>query len=41
MKPEIFWRSYPRAQEFADIVKKYNPNNKVDSVQARRLHITQ
>jgi FAD/FMN-containing dehydrogenase len=41
MKPDIFWRSYPRAQEFADIVKKYNPDNKVDSVQARRLHITQ
>jgi len=41
MKPEIFWRSYARAQAFADIVKKYNPGFKLDSVQARRLHITQ
>lgn len=41
MKPEIFWRSYPRATEFLDIVKRYNPNFKMDSLQARRLHITQ
>jgi hypothetical protein len=41
MKPEIFWRSYPRAKEFVDIIKKYNPKFKVDSLQARRLNITQ
>lgn len=41
MKPEIFWRSYSRAQEFVDTVKKYNPGFKLTSLQARRLHITQ
>jgi decaprenylphospho-beta-D-ribofuranose 2-oxidase len=41
MKPEIFWRSYPQANEFVNIVKKYNPNFKLDSLQARRLHLTQ
>lgn len=41
MKPEIFWRSYPRAHEFVNIIKKYNPHFKLDSLQARRLHITQ
>ena len=41
MKPEIFWRSYPKASEFVNIVKKYNPNFKLASVQARRLNITQ
>ena len=41
MKPEIFWRSYPMAQKFLAIVKKYNPTYKINSVQATRLNITQ
>jgi decaprenylphospho-beta-D-ribofuranose 2-oxidase len=41
MKAEIFWRSYPNAQSFLDVVKKYNPAFKIKSVQARRLHLTQ
>jgi len=41
MKPEIFWRSYPRAKQFVDIVKKYNPGFKLASLQARRLNIIQ
>lgn len=41
MKPEIFWRSYPKANEFAAIVKKYNPLYKLASIQARRLNIIQ
>lgn len=41
MKPGIFWKSYPRAKEFKSIVEKYNPGFRLDSVQARRLHITQ
>ena len=41
MKPEIFWHSYPHAQEFLNIIKRYNPAFKWDSLQARRLHITQ
>lgn len=41
MKADIFWKSYPAAQQFLDIVKKYNPGFKINSLQARRLHITQ
>lgn len=41
MKPEIFWRSYANAGAFLDIVKKYNPHFKMNSLQARRLNITQ
>ncbi|HEX2532823.1 MAG TPA: FAD-binding oxidoreductase [Chitinophagaceae bacterium] len=41
MKPEIFWRSYPNAQRFLDIVKKWNPQFKINSIQAHRLNITQ
>lgn len=40
MKPEIFWRGYPTAQKFHDIVKKYNPKYKINSIQAIRLNIT-
>ncbi|MBA2745543.1 MAG: FAD-binding oxidoreductase [Flavisolibacter sp.] len=40
MQPEIFWRSYERAEEFKQIVKKYNPDFKINSIQARRLNIT-
>ncbi|HEU4472164.1 MAG TPA: FAD-binding oxidoreductase [Flavisolibacter sp.] len=41
MKPEIFWRSYPNAGKFLDIIKKYNPRFKIKSTQASRLNITQ
>ena len=41
MNSDIFWRSYPNANRFLDIVRKYNPGFKMNSVQARRLHITQ
>lgn len=41
MKAEVFWDSYPRAEEFAGIVKKYNPDFRINSMQALRLHITQ
>ena len=40
MKAEIFWRSYENAEEFKNIVKKYNPDFKFNSIQARRLNIT-
>ena len=40
MKPEIFWKGYPTAQQFVDIVRKYNPKFSINSVQARRLNIT-
>lgn len=41
MHPDIFWRSYENAPKFLDIVKKYNPRFKINSIQARRLNITQ
>lgn len=41
MKPEIFWRGYPTAQKFADAVRRYNPQFRFNSIQARRLKITQ
>lgn len=40
MKPHVFWEGYPHAQAFAAVVKKYNPLLKLNSIQARRLHIT-
>ena len=41
MNPDIFWKSYSNAGRFLDIVKKYNPHFQINSVQARRLNITQ
>ncbi len=40
MKSEIFWNGYSNAPKFLDIVKKYNPNFKFNSIQANRLNIT-
>jgi len=40
MKSEIFWNGYSNAHEFLDIVRKYNPNFKFNSIQAERLSIT-
>lgn len=39
MKPELFWQGYPQAQKFVDIVKKYNPDGKFNSLLAERLNI--
>lgn len=40
MKAEVFWNSYPKAKEFLEVVKKYNPAFKFNSVQAQRLNLT-
>ncbi|MFL5808983.1 MAG: FAD-binding protein [Flavisolibacter sp.] len=40
MKPEIFWRSYPTATKFQELVKKFNPDFRINSAQAIRLNIT-
>lgn len=40
MKSEIFWKGYSNAQKFSEIIKKYNPGFKINSIQARRLNIT-
>jgi decaprenylphospho-beta-D-ribofuranose 2-oxidase len=37
MKNEIFWRTYPRAQQFRDILQKYDPANRFVSRLAQRL----
>ena len=39
MKKEVFWQSYPNAQQFADIVKAYNGDRIFHSVQSERLGI--
>jgi decaprenylphospho-beta-D-ribofuranose 2-oxidase len=39
MKPDLFWDGYPQARKFADIVKKYNPEGKFNSLLAKRLNI--
>ena len=41
MKPEVFWKSYPHANRFLEIVKKFNPGFRINSLQAERLQITQ
>jgi len=41
MNAEVFWKSYDNANQFQETIKKYNPGFKINSVQARRLHITQ
>jgi decaprenylphospho-beta-D-ribofuranose 2-oxidase len=39
MKKDVFWQGYPRAQEFVEIVKKYNPHGKINSMLSKRLEI--
>lgn len=39
MKKDVFWQGYPRAQEFVEIVKKYNPDGKINSMLSKRLEI--
>jgi hypothetical protein len=40
MKPEVLEAGYPRLDEFKAIVKKYNPDGKLRSVQSDRLLLT-
>jgi FAD/FMN-containing dehydrogenase len=40
MKPDIFWNSYANAHKFSEIIKKYNPDYRINSIQAIRLNIT-
>jgi decaprenylphospho-beta-D-ribofuranose 2-oxidase len=37
MKNEIFWKTYPRATEFRDILQKYDPDNRFVSRLSQRL----
>jgi len=40
MKPEMLVAGYPELEHFKAIVKKYNPENKIRSVQSDRLLLT-
>ena len=40
MKKEVFWQSYPNAEKFKTIIKKYNPDFKWKSLQSDRLQIS-
>jgi decaprenylphospho-beta-D-ribofuranose 2-oxidase len=40
MKPEVLRAGYPGLQQFRDIVKRYNPNDKIRSLQSDRLFLT-
>ena len=40
MQQEVFWKSYPNAERFANIINTYNPVSKFRSVQSDRLLIT-
>jgi decaprenylphospho-beta-D-ribofuranose 2-oxidase len=37
MKKEIFWKTYPHAMEFHNILKRYDPHNRFNSLLAERL----
>lgn len=40
MKERVFWKSYPRAQEFVEVIRKYDPDKKFASLQSKRLGIS-
>ena len=40
MKPEVLTAGYPGLEKFKSIIKKYNPDGKIRSVQSDRLHLT-
>ncbi|HVI46163.1 MAG TPA: FAD-binding oxidoreductase [Chitinophaga sp.] len=40
MKQEVFWKSYPHAKRFAEIVARYNSGNRFISLQSERLSLT-
>jgi FAD/FMN-containing dehydrogenase len=37
MNKEIFWKTYPRAKQFQEILKKYDPENRFNSHLSQRL----
>lgn len=39
MDKRVFWHGYPRAEEFVKIIKKYNPQGKINSMLSKRLEI--
>lgn len=41
MKQEVFWKSYPNAERFANIVQSYNVNKRFTSLQSDRLGIVE
>lgn len=41
MKQEVFWKSYPNAERFANIVQSYNVNKRFSSLQSDRLGIVE
>lgn len=40
MKSDFFWKSYPKVNRFAEIVRKYNPHATFASTQSDRLQLT-
>jgi decaprenylphospho-beta-D-ribofuranose 2-oxidase len=40
MKPEILRQGYPGLDKFKDIVRRYNPDGKIHSIQSDRLFLT-
>ena len=40
MKPDVLRRGYPDLKKFKDIVRKYNPDGKIHSIQSDRLFLT-
>jgi FAD/FMN-containing dehydrogenase len=40
MKPEILQGGYPDLEKFKEIIKKYNPEGKIHSIQSDRLFLT-
>jgi len=40
MKPEILQGGYPDLEKFKEIIKKYNPDGKIHSIQSDRLFLT-
>jgi len=41
MQKHMFWQGYPRAKEFLELKKKLDPENKLSSLQSRRLGLCQ
>ena len=37
MKPDVLFSGYPRIEEFLAVIRKYNPGNKIRSLQSERL----
>lgn len=40
MNKDIFWQTYPNLHKFLEIKSKYDPNNRFQSLQSKRLGIT-